>query len=90
MAMSIFNKIQHKSQFESLQFFCHFCIESEEVSYDFWFRCVGRETIGRKNCLVISRVGGAEVGWHREWIVEVSERGIGITGTNIEYHPCSN
>ena len=53
--------------------FClrHFGIQLEKVRNDFGFGRVGREVVGDEDGTVVRRVCGAEVGRHRERIVEV-------------------
>ena len=49
-------------------------VEFEEVGDDFRLGRVGREAVGGQHSAVVRLVRGAEVGWHRERVVEIGKR----------------
>ena len=55
---------------------------------DFWFGRVGLESVGGENGAVILRVSDAKVGWHRQRIVEIGERRVGIFAADIKNRLC--
>ena len=59
-------------------------VELEKVGDDFGFGRVGLEAVGGENGAVVRRVRGTEVGGHRQRIVEVGKRRIGIKRTRVE------
>ena len=59
-------------------------VELEKVGDDFGFGRVGRKAVGGKHGAVVRLMRGAEVGRHRERVVEYRKRAIGMCGARIE------
>ena len=59
-------------------------VELEEVSDDFGFGRVGLKTVRGKHCAVVRLVRGAQVRRHRQRVIEVGKRTVGVRGAGIE------
>ena len=55
---------------------------------DFGFGRVGRKAVGGQHGAVVRRVRGAEIGGHRERIVEVGKSRVGVARAGVEYRLC--
>ena len=63
---------------------CHFRVEFEEVGDDFGFGRIGREAVGGKHGADVRLVRRAQVGRHRNFVIQICKRAIGMLRAGVK------